>query len=115
MRSSARSTRPAKTRTTRWAASRVSHTTGPPTGITSPIWCGICATTTNTCAPGRAGASTAARSPSTLSRPALFAVFEGGREAIQQRTLTLQQFDIGLSHGKPADAVDFGEFAEVAG
>ena len=29
--------------------------------IRSPIWSGICATTTNTCARGPAGASTAAR------------------------------------------------------
>src|SRR5262245_9869485 len=49
------------TRTTRWAASRASHTTGPPKEIRPPIWCGICVTTTNTCAPAPGGGSTAAR------------------------------------------------------
>src|SRR5262245_21503696 len=114
MPSSARSTRPATTRTTRSAASHASRTTGPPMRTGSQIWCGICGTTTSTCAAPPDGSSTAARSRSTLSRPALCVAFEGSCEALQQRALSLQQLHLRVGHGKPTGPVDFGEFTNVA-
>src|SRR5689334_8777485 len=48
------------------------------------------------------------------SRLALCVVFEGGGEAVEQRTLTLKQFRVRLGNGKPTGTVDFGEFADLA-
>ena len=52
---------PGRTPTTRWAASPASRTIGASATTRSPTWSGICAMTTNICARGPAGASTAAR------------------------------------------------------
>src|SRR5690242_2837708 len=50
-----------------------------------------------------------------LSRLARCAGFEGGREAVEQRPLTLQQLHVGLGNKKPTDTVDFGKLADLAG
>src|SRR6478672_292472 len=64
--------------------------------------------------------SSPARSIDPTSAPAVsltetrFAAFEGSHESVEQRPLTLQQLHVGLGHGKPTDAVDFGILPDVA-
>ena len=43
-----------------------------------------------------------------------FAAFDGSHESVEQRPLTLEEFHVGLGHGKPTYAVDFRILADVA-